>query len=226
MATTSRSNRSLFQSWGEVEQGNGSPEVNPFKVYNPFDILTVEGLVDDPVCSNNMNTASIGSLGRENVREFRPANTGLVYAKSCDVTASRSTQTGGGRQARVADEDAGKSKNNRYLHHSELKYVVGEVERGAGHSSDRTDEFSKVSVSGKTNFNVNVNKPIHVFTLSEGVIVEVYDECVKGICFCDYKLQGGKLQLKLCRFAYLVSLGTAECKRAYEPLVSDITDGF
>ena len=53
MATTSRSNRSLFQSLGEAEQGNGSPEVNPFKVYNPFDILIVEGLVDDPVCSNN-----------------------------------------------------------------------------------------------------------------------------------------------------------------------------
>ena len=34
------------------------------------------------------------------------------------------------------------------------------------------------------------------------------------------------LQLKPCRFAYLVSLGTAECKRVYEPLVSDITNGF
>ena len=39
-------------------------------------------------------------------------------------------------------------------------------------------------------------------------------------------MQGKKLQLKPRRFAYLVSLGTAECKRAYEPLVSDITDGF
>ena len=34
------------------------------------------------------------------------------------------------------------------------------------------------------------------------------------------------LQLKPCRFAYLVSLGTAECKRVYEPLISNITDGF
>ena len=39
-------------------------------------------------------------------------------------------------------------------------------------------------------------------------------------------MQGEKLLLKPCRFAYLFSLGTAECKRAYEPLVSDITDGF
>ena len=37
---------------------------------------------------------------------------------------------------------------------------------------------------------------------------------------------GENLQLKPCRFAHLVSLGTAECKKAYEPLVSDITDGF
>ena len=60
----------------------------------------------------------------------------------------------------------------------------------------------------------------------EGVIVKVYDECRQGICSCDYSLCGERLQLKPCRFAYLVSLGTAECKKAYEPLVSDITGGF
>ena len=64
-----------------------------------------------------------------------------------------------------------------------------------------------------------------MFTSSEGSIVEVYDDCVKGISSCDYKLHGEMLQLNPCRFAYLVSLGTAECKKAYEPLVSDITDG-
>ena len=149
-----------------------------------------------------------------------------MYAKSRDITASRSTQTGVGRQAGVADNNARKCKNDRYLCHSELKCNGGEVEGGSRHSSDRTDNFFKGSASEKVNFNVNVNKPIHVFTTSEGVIIRVYDDCVKGVCSCDYKLQGEKLQLKPCRFAYLVSLGTAECKKAYEPLVSDITDGF
>ena len=171
-------------------------------MYNSFDILIVEGLVNDPVGSDNMNMASISRSGREKEGEYTPANTvqaesdRLVYAKSRDVTASHSTQTGRGRQARVADDDAGKSKNNRCLCHSELKC------------------------------NVNVNQPIHMFTSSEGVIVKVYDNCVKGVCSCIYKLQGEKLQLKPYRSAYLVSLGTAECKKVYEPLVSNVTDGF
>ena len=90
-------------------------------------------MVNDPVGSNNTNTACISRLGREKGEEFTPANTvqaesdRLVYAKSRDVTASRSTQTGVGLQAGVADDDAGKSKNNRYLCHSELKCNVGEV---------------------------------------------------------------------------------------------------
>ena len=65
-----------------------------------------------------------------------------------------------------------------------------------------------------------------MFTTSEGVIVKVYDDFVKGVCSCIYKLQGEKLQLKPYRFAYLVSLGTAECNKVYEPLVSNVTDGF
>ena len=140
--TTSWSNRSLSQSGCKVDQGNGSPEVNPCNVYNPFDILIEEGLVDDLVGSNDTNTVSISCLGCENHGEFTPTNTGeaesdrLVYAKSRDVTASGSTQTGLGHQSGVADEDAGKSKKNRYLHHSELKYNVGEVKEGLGHSSD------------------------------------------------------------------------------------------
>ena len=39
-------------------------------------------------------------------------------------------------------------------------------------------------------------------------------------------MNGEILQLKLCRFAHLVSLRTAVCKEVYEPLVSNITDGF
>ena len=117
-------------------------------------------------------------------------------------------------------------KVTRYLCHSELKCDVGEVIEDLGDSSDRTDNFSKGSVSEKVDFNVNVNIPVHVFTTSVGSIVKVYDDCVKGVCSCNYKLQREILQLKPCRFAYLVSLGTAECKKAYEPLVSDITEGF
>ena len=80
-------------------------------------------------------------------------------------------------------------------------------------------------MGGKVDVKVT-SDPIHVFTLAEGVIVKVYDESRQGICSCHYKLRGERLQLKPCRFAYLVSLGTAECKKTYEPLVSDITDGF
>ena len=141
-----------------------------------------------------------------------------VYAESRDVTAS----VGAG----LADEDAGNRKNKRYLHHSALKDNVGGVEECLEHSSERTDESSKVSGSEKIDFKVNVNKPLHVFTSSEGVIVNVFDECAKGICSCNYSLQGERLQLKPCRFAYLVSLGTAECKRVYELLISNVTDGF
>ena len=72
--------------------------------------------------------------------------------------------------------------NNRYLCHSELKCNVDEVKEGADHSFDRTDEISKGSGSEKVDFNVNVNKPLHVLTTSEGAIVKVYDDCVKGVC--------------------------------------------
>ena len=56
--------------------------------------------------------------------------------------------------------------------------------------------------------------------------MKLYDECACGVCECQYMLGGEVTQLKLCRFAHLVSLGTAECKKAYSPLVSNITDGF
>ena len=49
----------LSQSWSKVGQENGFCEVNPCMIYNPFDILKVEGLVDDPVASNDTNMASI-----------------------------------------------------------------------------------------------------------------------------------------------------------------------
>ena len=71
-----------------------------------------------------------------------------------------------------------------------------------------------------------MNPWLHTFTTEEGAIVNVYDSCRQGTCSCDYQLSGEKLQLKPCRFAYLVSLGTAECKKVYEPLVSNVTDGF
>ena len=125
-------------------------------------------------------------------------------------------------QAGLADKDAEKVKNNRYLCHSELKSVVGDLNETVGDSSDRTEISSKGFCDEKDDVKVSVSDPIYSFTSREGVIVKVYDECKQGICSCDNKLSGERLQLKPCRFAHLVSLGTAECKKAYEPLVSDM----
>ena len=78
--TTSRSNPSLSQSWGEVERGKVFSEVNPCNLYNPFDILVEEGLVNDPVGSDNMNTASIShsELNVMSVRLMKPLGTVLI----------------------------------------------------------------------------------------------------------------------------------------------------
>ena len=101
------------------------------------------------------------------------------------------------------------------------------VDKTWGDASDRTDNFSEGLIGEENDVNANVLDPLlHSFTTEEGAIVKVYDACRQGICSCDYQLSGEMLQLKPCRFAYLVSLGTAECKKAYEPLVSNITDGF
>ena len=68
--------------------------------------------------------------------------------------------------------------------------------------------------------------PIHVFTSWEDGNVKVYDDCTCGVSSCKYERGEQITPLKPCRFAYLVSLGTAECKEAYQPLVSNVTDGF
>ena len=209
-----------------------NPELNPYSSKNPFDILDVEGCGDIVDSLNDANTASVNILGRDKGEKSTPASMvktdsgRSVYSETRDVTASEGAQDDSGRQAGLADKDEGICKNNRFLHHSELKCNVFEGEEGVGHLSFRTGDFSKASVSEGVDVEAEVNDPIHVFTLSEGVIVKVFDECIKGICSCNYKLHGEMLQLEPCRFAYLVSSGTAECKRAYEPLLSDITDGF
>ena len=133
---------------------------------------------------------------------------------SRDVTASGRTQGVASRQAEQADY---RGENIR----SEA------VEQLCGGTADRTENFSKGLIGQETDVNVNVLNPVlYTFTSEEGAIVNVYDSCRKGACTCDYQLSGERLQLKPCRFAYLVSLGTAECKKAYEPLVSNVTDGF
>ena len=153
--TASRSSHSLPQSGSEVEQGNGFSEVNPCRVYNPFDILRVEGFVNDPTCSNSKNEANISRLGREKGEGFSPAymvqaeSGRLVYGKSRDVTAYRSTQTGAGRQAGLAHDDAEKVKSNRYLCHSELKRNVGEVNEALGDISIKQFFFQKAVITKK-----------------------------------------------------------------------------
>ena len=178
-------------------------------------------------------TANISRLGCDRSEGRGPANTvktdrgQSVYTISRDVTASGEAQEDVSQQAKLADYDSGKVKKNRYSCHSELKEGVGEIDRVLGDNATRTNFFSKGLCVEKADVKVtNVVDHIHSFTSAEGVIVKVYDECKQGLCSCDYKLHGENLQLNPCRFAYLVSLGTAECKKAYESLVSDITDEF
>ena len=130
------------------------------------------------------------------------------------------------RQAGLADCDHEKVEINRYLDHSNLNCFAKEVNKACGDTATLTKHFSKGYFDGNDNVKVNVVDPVYSFTTREGVIVKVHDECKQGICCCDYKLCGERLQLKPCRFAHLVSLGTAECKKAYEPLVSDVKDGL
>ena len=144
--TASRSSRSLPQSGSEVEQGNGFSEVDPCRVYNPFDILRVEGFVNDPTCSNSKNEEGEGFSPAYMVQ----AESGrLVYGKSRDVTAYRSRQTGTGRQAGLANDDAEKVKSNRYLCHSELKRNVGEVNEALGDISIEHIFFRKAVITKK-----------------------------------------------------------------------------
>ena len=170
---------------------------------------------------NDANTAYISRFSREDRGEYTPANTEntdssrSVYSSSCDVTASGSTQGVAGRQAEQADYDGENAENDRYLKGFNSNYTAEAVEQLCGDTADRTDKFSKRLISQGIDINVNVLNPVlHTFTLEEGAIVNVYDSCRMGTCSCDYQLSGEMLQLKPCRFAYLVCLGTAECKRA------------
>ena len=142
-----------------------------------------------------------------------------MYASSRDVTASGSTQGVASRQAEEADYRGENAENIRYLKCSNSNCTSETVEQQCGDTADRTDKFSKGLIDQKVDVIVNVLNPvIHTFTSEEGAIVNVYDSCRKGTCTCDYQLSGERLQLKPCRFAYLVSLGTAECKKPMNPL--------
>ena len=193
----------------------------------------VEGFGGIVETLNGANTAYISRLSRENSGESTPASMGKTdcgrsgYTSSRDVTASGSTQDVASRQGEQAGCDYEKAENVGYLQVFNYNYTPEVVDKTCGDTFDRTDNFSKGLIGEETDVNVNVLDPLlHSFTTEEGAIVKVYDACRQGICSCDFQLSGEMLQLKPCRFAYLVSLGTAECKKAYEPLVSNITDGF
>ena len=224
--------RSPSQSGYKVEQGNGNPELNPCICVSSFDPVVVEGFGDIVETLNYANTAYISRLSREIRGEYTPASTETndcgrsVCPSSRDVTASGSTQDVEGRQGEQANSYR-KAENNRYLKGFNSNYTSEAVEEPCGDTAVRTDKFSKGLIGQETDINVNVLNPlVHTFTMEEGAIVNVYDSCRQGTCSCDYQLSGEKLQLKPCRFAYLVFLGTAECKKVYEPLVSNVTDGF
>ena len=231
-SSTTRS-RSPPQSGYKVERENGNPELNPCICISSFDPVVVQGVRGIVGTLNYANTAYISPLSREDREEYTPASTEKndrgrsVYSSSRDVTASGSTQDVASRQAEQADYGGENAENIRYLKGFNSNYTSEAVEQLCGDTADRTDKFSKGLIGQEIDINVNVLNPVvHTITSEEGAIVNVYDSCRKGICSCDYQLSGERLQLKPCRFAYLVSLGTAECKKAYEPLVSNVTDGF
>ena len=217
------------QSGYKVEQGNRNPGLNPYVCVNSFDPLEVEGLGGIVETLNDANTAYMSRLSREKVGEYTPPGMGKtdcgrsVYPSSRDVTVSGSTQEVSGRGA---DCDYKKAENDGYLQVFNSDDTPDVINKTCGDTFDRTEIFSKGLLDKKIEFNVKVLDPLYSFTTEEGVIVKVYDECRQGICSCNYQLSGERLRLKPCRFAYLVSLGTAECKKAYEPLVSNIKDGF
>ena len=229
----SRISRSLPQSGSDkVEQFFPKPELNPYVMVNPFSILVNEGFnsVQEELESDNKPCVSRSSLS--NSVEPTPAGMGktdqgrYVYTSSRDVTVSGSTQDAASWQAEQADRFHEKAEINRYLRDSNFNCIAEDVNKTCGDTSNRTKKNSQGLIDEKIEAKVSVVDPICSFTSREGVIVDVYDECKQGIYSCDYSLCGERLQLKPCRFAYLVCLGTAECKKAYEPLVSDITDGF
>ena len=225
--------RSPSQSGIKVEQGNGNPELNPCICISSSDPVVGQGVRGIVESLNDENAAYISRLSREGEGEYTPASTEntdrgrSVGPISRDVTASGGTQGVASRQAEEDDHRGENAKNVRYLECFNSNYTSEAVEQQCVDTVDRTEKFSKGLIDQKVDVNVNVLNPaIHTFTSEEGAIVNVYDSCRKGTCSCDYQLSGERLQLKPCRFAYLVSLGTAECKKAYEPLVSNVTDGF
>ena len=170
---------------------------------------------------NDVNTAYISRLSREGDGEYTPASKEktdlgrLVYASSRDVTASGSTQGGASRQAEEADYRGENAENIRYLKGFNTNYASEAGEQQCVDTADRTEKFLKGLIGQEIDKNVNVLNPVvYTFTTEEGAIVNVYDSCRKGTCTCDYQLSGERLQLKPCRFAYLVSLGTAECEKS------------
>ena len=220
--------KDIADAWSEVKDRSRQKH-KPAKPLKPRTRRQKSNSSSDSSSSD----AYISRLSRKDRGEYTPANTEntdhgrSVCPSSRDVTASGSTQDVASQQAEQADYGGEKAENIRYLKGFNSNYTSEAVEESCGDTADRTEIFSKVLIGQETDVNVNVLNPVvHTFTLEEGAIVNVYDSCRMGTCSCDYQLSGEKLQLKPCRFAYLVSLGTAECKKAYEPLVSNVTDGF
>ena len=171
--------RSPPQSGYKVEQGNRNPGLNPYVCVNPFDPVDIEGFGDIVETLNDVNTAYISRLSRENVGESTPASTEKndcgrsVYSSSRDVTASGSTQGVVSRQGDQADCDYEKTENDGYLKVFNSNYTSEAVEKLCGDTADRTDNFSKGLIGQETDINVNVLGPlVHSFTTEEGAIVK------------------------------------------------------
>ena len=141
--------RSPSQSGYKVEKDNRNPWLNPYVCVKPFDPVQVEGFGDIVETLNDVNTAYISRLSRENSGESTHANTEKadscrsVYSSSRDVTASRSTQGVASRQAEQADCDYEKMENDGYLKDFNSNYTSEAVDKSCGDTADRTEFFSK-----------------------------------------------------------------------------------
>ena len=72
----------------------------------------------------------------------------------------------------------------------------------------------------------NRNDIIFSITSPQGTVVNVFDQCIKGICDCEFCIGGISSQLRPCRFASYI-LGRSESfKEKYLDLLWGVTDGF
>ena len=72
---------------------------------------------------------------------------------------------------------------------------------------------------------ISLNELVGTFKSPQGTVVKVFNDCVAGICDCQYFIGDMLCQLKPCRFAAVVCEGS-EWAEPYVDLLWFITEGF